>query len=269
MFKLISRAIAIAIAVTPVVAARYADSVTSYHPGSGFAVEFSSGIGYTNAAVSLGEPSRITPGIYGGPVDPFNPAYLKEQLVSLGAGGSLTVEFSNPILNDGANPYGVDFIIFGSSGLISDFTTGMTDGTLFSNNSGETRVSVSSDNLTYYQLSPSLAPVVDGAFPTDGTGDFSIPVDPILGASSFNGLNLGGVRQLYRGSGGGTGFDLDWALNENGEFIDIDEIRFVRVDVLSGRSEIDGFAVVPEPSVASILFVGITVLATLNQRRRP
>src|SRR5687767_8543491 len=46
----------------------YASSVLSYDSGSGFA------IGYTNASSALGEPSRVTPGQFGGPVDPFSPA---------------------------------------------------------------------------------------------------------------------------------------------------------------------------------------------------
>src|SRR5687768_14743038 len=121
----------------------YASSVINYNSGSGFAA------GYTNASSALGEPSRITPGQFGGPVDPFNPPYLSEQLVSVGAGGHLTLQFDSQILNNPGNPFGIDFLIFGNSGFSitnGDFSGGgITDGSLFGANSGQTRVSVSAD----------------------------------------------------------------------------------------------------------------------------
>src|SRR4051794_24056302 len=61
--------------------AKFASSVVSSVPGTGVS-SF-----YTNPAAALGEPSRVTPGEYGGPIDPFNPAYMSSQLVSIGAGG--------------------------------------------------------------------------------------------------------------------------------------------------------------------------------------
>src|SRR6476620_2929045 len=108
-------------------AAGFADAVLSYNPGTGYATEFGSGIGFTNSTAALGEPSRITPGQFGGPVDPFNPPYLKEQLVSVGAGGNLTLGFNSPILNSASNPFGMDFIIYGNAGFMitnGNFTGG-------------------------------------------------------------------------------------------------------------------------------------------------
>jgi len=87
-------------------------------------------------------------------------------------------------------------------------TTG--GGSLFGHNTGATRVSVSQDNLTYYQLNPQLAPNVDGLFPTDGTGDFHMPVNPVLSGADFAGKNLDDIHSLYAGSDGGTGFDISW-----------------------------------------------------------
>ena len=125
-------------------AAAYANSVVSYAPGTGFATDFSTGAGLTNAASALGEPSRITPGAFGGPVDPFNPPYLAPEIVSIGAGGSLTIALSAPALNDLNHPYGLDFDIYGNTGF--DITNGnytgggVTDGTLFGASTGTTRV---------------------------------------------------------------------------------------------------------------------------------
>lgn len=236
-------------------ASGFADSILSYNPGSGFAA------GYTNSAAALGEPSRVTPGEFGGAVDPFNAPYLKEQVLSIGTGGSLTVEFNTPLLNNSANPYGLDFLIFGNAGFVivnGDYTGGgITDGSLYSaNENGVTQVSISSDGLSYYVLDPALAPAVDRLFPADGSGNFHLPVDPTLKNDSFNGLGLDGIRDLYNGSGGGTGFDISWARDGEGQFVDLDSIRFVRVDVLNGASEIDGFAAVPEPSTWALALLG-------------
>src|SRR5687768_13257299 len=71
----------------------FANNFLSYNSGSGIPA------GYTNASSALGEPSRITPGQFGGPVDPFNPPYLSEQLVSVGAGGHLTLQFDTQVPN--------------------------------------------------------------------------------------------------------------------------------------------------------------------------
>jgi len=231
--------------------AQYADAVVSYSPGTGFSR------GYTNADAALGEPSRVTPGTFGGPVDDFDPPYLPSQLVSIGAGGSLTVKFSRPILNHPNNRFGVDFIIFGDSGFVItnafDPTTfdwvgtPATDGTIFGNNPGSTRVSVSRDGTTFYQLDQALAGTVDGLLPTDGTGDFHTPADPSLTAGDFAGLTLDGMRALYLGAAGGTGYDISWARDDAGNPVRLPEISYIRVDVIEGKSEVDGFAAVFVP----------------------
>jgi hypothetical protein len=248
----------------------FADSVISYNPGVGFAIDGGTGLGFTNSLSALGEPSRVTPGQFGGPVDQFNPPYLREQVVSIGTGGSLTVHFDPPVLNSAEHPFGLDFLLFGNSGFIivnGDFTGGgITDGSLFAaNEGGETRVSISSDGLTYYTLDPSLTPLVDSLFPTDGSGDFHLPVNPLLNSSTFNGKGLADFRALYNGSAGGTGFDISWARNSQGQPVFLDSIQFVRVDVLRGASEIDGFAIVPEPSTWIVLLLGLGIL-TLRRR---
>src|SRR5438067_9285756 len=215
--------------------AQYAEAVVSYFPGVGFSP------GFTNPAAALGEPSRITPGTFGGPVDPFDPPYLASQLVSIGAGGSLTVKFSRPVLNHPNNRFGIDFIIFGNSGFIITnafdpntfdwIGTPATDGSLFGNNPGTTRVSVSRDGITFYILDPALAPTVDTLLPTDGSGDFHTPADPSLLQTDFAGLTLNGIRALYYGSAGGAGYDISWARDNNGLPVRLDQIRYVRVEL--------------------------------------
>jgi hypothetical protein len=258
-------------------AANFADTVIEYSPGTGYATEFGTGMGYTNAAVALGQPSAVTPGPFGGPIDPFNPPYQKEQLVSLGAGGSLTVQFSQPILNDPAHPFGLDFIVFGHAGFVITNANysggGLTDGSLFAANSGTTRVSVSADNVHYYQLNPVRTPNVDSLYPTDGSGNFETPVNPGLSNNDFASQGLTGIRALYDGSAGGTGFDLSWAQDANGQRVDLSDIQFVRIDEMGGVADIDALAAVgavPEPTPWTLL--GLGMLATLSlefTRRQP
>ena len=117
-----------------------------------------------------------------------------------------------------------------------------------------------------FLLNPSLTPVVDGMFPTDGQGNFRLPVDPSLDQSAFANKTLGDIRGLYDESGGGTGFDLSWAVDGQGDPVALERVEYVRVDVLTGRSEIDAFSVVvPEPST---ILLGLTGMAALWFARR-
>jgi hypothetical protein len=241
--------------VSTAVHAQFADSLVAYSPGTGASASF------TNPNTALGEPSRVNP--FGESTDPFNPPYGTNQVVSLGAGGLLTVQFNASIVNDSSHPFGLDFIVFGNAGFVitnGDFSGGgITDGSLFSDNTGTTRVSVSLDNVTYYTLNPALAPTVDGLFPTDSNGNFQQPANPSLTNADFSGRGLAGIRALYGSSAGGTGFDLAWAQDGSGNNVSLPGINFVRIEVLSGKSEIDGFAVVPEP-VSWVIALGGALL---------
>jgi hypothetical protein len=233
-------------AINELHAQNFANTVVDYAPGTGYAVR------YTNLGAVLGEPSRVNP--FEDPTEPFNPPYGTNQILSLGEGGFVTVEFHTPILNHPRNIFGLDFTIFGNSGFIITNTFDLatfelvgepaTDGSLFGQNTGSTRVSVSRDGESFYELDPSRAPTVDFLFPTDGIGDFGRPVDPILTQSDFAGLALQQIRSLYNGSGGGAAYDISWARDAQGHPVFLPMIRFVRVEVVSGKSEIDGFAAV-------------------------
>src|SRR5437016_3496719 len=87
----------------PVVRAQFANAVISYDHGTGFAANF------TNANASLGAPTS------GSSVTPFAPPFSTSQIVSIGAGGSLTLQLSTPIVNNPANPFGIDLLILGNS----------------------------------------------------------------------------------------------------------------------------------------------------------
>jgi hypothetical protein len=237
---------------------QFANAVLSYDHGTGFAASF------TNANAALGAPTSA------GSVTPYAPPFSTSQLVSVGAGGSLTLQLAMPILNDPTHPFGMDFLIFGNSFFITTNGTGANakaSGSLFTS-SVSTRVEVSTDATTWFTLAPALAPAVGTWFPSDGPGNPLLPVNPALTGSDFGGLNLSGIRSLYNGSAGGSGFDLDWARDGDGNGVALDSVSYVRIDVLSGRTQIDAISVVPEPSSGLLSAVGGTVLWLTSRSRR-
>ena len=124
---------------------------------------------------------------------------------------------------------------------------------------GGSRVYVSADNVTYYALNSALAPLVDGLFPTDGSGDFSVPVNPALTGADLADKGLTDSRRLYQGSGGGAGYDLAWAEDVQGRRVTLNSVQFIQVVSLGGHLEIDGFssvAAVPEPAMGALVLLG-------------
>jgi hypothetical protein len=224
-------------------ATQFAAEVVSYKSGVGFATDWSTGAGYTNKDAIVGPPARETPGKWGGPITPFSPPYLLAQILSIGEGGEVTLKFGKPIRDESINPFGLDFLVFGGAGFTitnGDFGGGgITDGTLFGQDDGETRVSVSADGDAWFVLDPKRAPAFDAYHPTDGSGDFGLPVNPALDKGDFAAGGLAKFTELYDGSGGGTGYDLGWAVDAAGKPVALAQVRFVRLEVLSGKAEID------------------------------
>lgn len=222
-----------------------AATVVDYEPGSGAVPRFN------HPEAALGAPAQINP--FGEPTDPFNPPYGTNQIVSIGAGGHLTIGFHQPVLNHPNNLFGLDFTIFGNAGFIvtNEFDpvnfnwigTPATDGSLFGAGSGVVVVSVSRDGREFFILDPTQAPRVDAFPPTDGTGDPGVPVPPGLTAADCAGATLDDLRALYQGSAGGASFALETARTADGRPVWLPEIRYLRIDVIEGRAEID--AIVP------------------------
>jgi hypothetical protein len=238
--------------------AQFASGVVSYNPGTGFSPNF------TNSSAALGAPASGTG------ITPFAPPFSTSQLVSIGAGGSLTLQFNTPIVNNPSDPFGIDMMIFGNSFFVVTGGSGLsavTSGAIFTS-TVSTRVEVSTDGSTWFTLDPSLAPNVGTLFPTDGTGNPSVPVNPALTSADFNGLNLSGIRSLYNGSAGGAGFDLSWARDGTGNSVDLQSANFLRIDVLSGRTQIDAVSVVPEPNSLILGAIGGALSCLIFCRRK-
>ena len=234
----------------------WADSVISYVEGVGGSP------GYNSPAASIGEPSRFTgEGIWPGVVSPFNAPWLADEIVSIGSTGSLVVAFDEPVVNDLANPWGIDLIVFGNTGCIDNSYPNGVVGGLFSDDGGT--IEVSADGKLWVAITTTLA---DGLWPTRGyidsqpydsiegmlPSDFTMPIDPRLTLDHVMGLTNDELMEYYRTSGGGTPIDLA----ETG----LEEISFVRITVDSNSKlsvEIDGMADVNPQLIGDVNVDGI------------
>lgn len=241
----------------------WADRVDFYEPGIGAAP------GYNNPNVALGSPERFTgEGIFPGAVTPFNSPYGTDEVVSIGAGGSLILTFNEPVTNDPANPFGIDLLVFGNS-FFWDPVTFAPVAVALASEGGV--IEVSQDG-TSWTLVPNV--LADGLFPTLGYNDPSDPFGgpagsqptdftrPVNPAFAWQGSDLAGLIAGYNGSGGGAGVDLGavglpW----------ITSIRFSLPAGVAGKFEIDAVS-----DVSPIPAPGLTALALpaflLASRRR-
>jgi hypothetical protein len=255
-------------AVRAGVADPFADQVVSYTSGT----LSSANASYVDPSTALGSPSRYTgTDPYAGAVTPFSPAWLTNQIVAIGVGGSLTLRFNQPVMNDPANPYGIDLLVFGNTGYVADMDYDRTSGALFGN-STQGRLEVSQDGTHWVTVS-GVQP--DGPFPTLGyqdvtdpysspagslLTDFNKPVNPAFDAS---GKSLAQIVAGYNGSGGGTGVDI----GSTG----LDSISFVRISYLgtSGDLEIDAVSrVTPVPGPGTLVMLPALGAAMIRWRRR-
>ena len=219
----------------------FADTVVSYDAGSGGAD------GYTDPTAALGEPTRFTgEGVWPSVVSQFNPPFMPSELVSIGIGGELVLSFDEPVVDDPANPFGIDLIVFGNTGFIDgSWPRGSVDG-MFSHDGGQ--IEVSTDGQTWVLLDGIAA---DNIWPTcgyvdsgiyDGTPgnevtDFALPIDPRLTIDHVTGIAVEDLQSYYGNSGGGVGIDLS--------VTGLSSISYVRITVDDNSKlspEIDGVA---------------------------
>ncbi len=256
----VSAAVSLAL---PALAGSFASGVVSYTPGSGTSSAF------RNPLVALGSPERFTgEGVFPSAVSPFNPAFGTDEIVSIGSGGSLTLQFAQPVANDANNPYGQDLLIFGGQFFIdTDFPNGNA-GPIFGAASNS-RVEVSADGQTWLTVTGAQA---TGLYPTLGYLDLSAPTSTTQGSvlSDFtkpvnpsfdpSGKSFAQIVAGYNGSGGGTGIDI----GSTG----LSQASYIRITNLgSAPFSIDAVsAVTPVPSpLAGLVLSG---LLCVRARRR-
>ena len=195
-------------------------------------------------------------------------------------GSQIVVAFDEPIVNNtddsGAYNWGVDFIVHGNSFFVGDGMTypdtnmetyQITTGAVFAE-----PVTVSVAQSLDGPWHTFSSPTADDYFPTQPWAwdwdaddwsaqelDWTKPVNPSLTGADFAGLSVAEAIDLYAGSAGGTGFDLD--------VFGLDWIQYVMVSDPSGiEGEITGIVDVAVPEPGSLLLLLPLVLALRRTR---
>lgn len=207
-------------------------------------------------------------------------AFRAYEVVSIGKGGRLILEFDHPVEDDPMNPCGIDFIVFGNSGMMisgsEQWRNGDPNATLLSSAimMESCTVSVSQDGVTWHpfangpfadDFAPTLGRVYDpenadpslpgnqwwGA-PTDPTypldPNLIAPLGPVPEPTSFTTWTVATLAKKYGYSAGGTGFDLGQ--------LGLSWIRYVRVDNPSGS--------IPTPEIDAVSDVAARVSPDLD-----
>ena len=233
----------------------FAVEVVSYIEGAGVGFDVINFEPYNQPETSLGRPTVETTGDMDiGPntvmvVVPVYPAWRSFEVVTIGAGGELVLRFNHPVGDDENNLYGVDFIVFGNArwriesggswGPAAD-PEAVTVGGGFYVERGIVSVSQTGDpnepNDWYYF---SNGPYADDFAPTAGYQwddvndawaqelDPTLPVDSNLTIAGFDGNSVAEIIDVYNGSAGGTGFDI--------EELDPNDYAALAVDANTGR----------------------------------
>lgn len=172
--------------------------------------------------------------------------------------GSIIVKFDHPVIDDPANPYGIDLNVFGNAyyvanGFVNDSTDMRNYNLVGATFAEPVVISVSPDNVNWYTY--ASGPFGDTPFPTQGYAwsaaqqdaigngwttsatDFTKPVNPTLASVLYpSSLAAADAMSTYVGSGGGTGIDLAPS--------GFASIQYVRVEATAQfrDGEIDAFA---------------------------
>ena len=248
-------------------ASDYASELVSYTGPFG-------GSPYDDPLVVLGEPSSF---VKASPTKVFACSMVYSSwnkspdgdklIVTLDYDSQITVGFDHNVSDDKANPYGIDFIVFGNAAFKADTEEYLSPETdmnecWIAGPAGvldeRVTVSVAQDpNGPWYTFDDG--PWADDIYPlnrfawNNETNDWGEaldplrPVDPNLGLSDFAGLTVVQAIELYDGSAGGTGFDLAKLSPQDYESLKFDPetgrrwIRYIKV-TSDEFGEVDAFA---------------------------
>jgi hypothetical protein len=236
--------------------------------------------GLNDPTAALGAPRGINGVAFGFPatLNPFNPAFESQDIVELGTGGQLTLQFPNFVKVGGGLEVGVV-----SNNFLEDSPPGsgnnLNPAAVFGSGTpggGMAEVLVSDDGVNFhsigihafdkpanfYQDVTSTSQSTPGSVPADFGIPFTHPI------SDFNGLNFSQTIALFGQSGGGTWLNLASS--------GLSQIDYIQFKVPNGSDEfvVDSLAInnadvgaaVPEPGgVMAIIAAGVLVLRRRNR----
>jgi hypothetical protein len=223
-------------------------------PYAGSVISFSQGIAadpcYNNPYVVLGSPPIADS--YGYSVSITYSPWETTDVVSLGNGGSITIAFDHPVLNNPVDvEYGIDLLVFGNSFFANDWEN---DGRIIGTYFEPAKIEVSQDSITYYEIADTFA---DALYPYTASSRNFVHATP-SGIEYMN-RQPADVEADFLGGCGGAQVDISNAIGAS-----LDWIMYVRVTDIAGDStiaDVVGFAdVVPEPATIFILLAGGAVL---------
>jgi hypothetical protein len=269
-------------------AAQYAVQVVSYNQGTTPAFDFSSSMPYNLAATALGSPERFTgEGVFPGAVTPFNPPFLRDEIVSIGEGGQLTLRLSNYAIPQAGAP---EIGIFSNPGLIdTNYPNGQVGPSASTFGADSAVVEVSGDGVSWTSLNSNAPEAFD--IPTNGYTDRPDPYSAVAGSTpsdfqkpfagslnDFSGLkyyNAGGgdILGLLAGSGGGKWLDISGT--------GLSQVGFIRFSVADdGTSrkfnfELDAVSVshaalgaaTPEPATIELIAMALVTIGFFGSIR--
>jgi hypothetical protein len=219
----------------------FAAEVIDYDTGDGTTYpDWISGDLFTNPMTTLGRPTVVTTGdnwyiplSEPVPLVAVYPAFRAFEMVMIPKNGSVTVAFDHPVYDNPHNPYGADFIMFGNSFQVigggAEWSNGDPNET---GNGGSAfvergQVFVSQDGMSWIEYADGpyaddFAPTLGRVYDTNnvqtnlgpwnlwwgGATDPTVPVDPAVVPSDWSGMSVAEISRRYRGSSGGTAFDL-------------------------------------------------------------
>ncbi len=204
------------------------------------AFDWLSGENFTNAHTALGRPTVCTTGddtaiprTQDVPVVPVYAAFRSTELVSIGENGVLELAFDHPVFDHPDNPWGADLLVFGNTQQVIDGSKQWTNGppaeitTIGQAEPEPGSVSVSQDGINWLALTngpyaddfaPTLGRVYDPNGVNTNPGDWNhwwggptdptVPVAPDLTPTHWAGMSVADIALRYRGSAGGTPFDI-------------------------------------------------------------
>jgi hypothetical protein len=201
-----------AASISRATATEFASAVVSYNPGDATTIDPT----LTTPSAAIGAPDGIV-GVgsgYPGVLSPFNPGFQSSEVVVIGEGGQLTLQFPQPVEVGTGKSIGV----FSNAGLVdTSYPNGTVGSPATTFGGGSAKIRVSEDGTHWVLLgvrqfiNPSNFYVNAG--PYDVTAPSS-PVDadfgqPFLGLpTSFSGDDYASVISTLGGSGGGRWLDL-------------------------------------------------------------